>query len=271
MNMYAEVIIIHKGREVDRAFHYALPDEWPGIPSGTRVLVPFGKGDTPYEGYITGFTDTIPFELNKLKKIIKPLDDFPSLDKRMLNLLDWMRKKYFATGSDCIKCIVPSAVKSRGVNPANLTPDKTWLVLNKEQENAYFYIQKKIESNNLKPTLIHGVTGSGKTEIYLRLISEMINRGKQVIVLVPEISLTPQMIEVFASRFGSLVSVTHSRLSAGMRYKEWNKARLGEISVMIGTRSALFAPFQSLGSFVRPAVRDQDKFLFWHFESLHIK
>lgn len=98
-----------------------------------------------------------------------------------------------------------------------------------------------------RPVLLHGVTGSGKTEIYLQQIEKAVGKGQQAIVLVPEISLTPQMMERFISRFGKLVSVTHSRLSQGERLDQWKKARDGEISVMIGPRSALFMPFSNLG------------------------
>lgn len=98
-----------------------------------------------------------------------------------------------------------------------------------------------------KPVLLHGVTGSGKTEIYLQTIEKVLAEGKQAIVLVPEISLTPQMVERFVGRFGDRVAVTHSRLSLAERHDQWKKARLGEASVMIGPRSAVFAPFPNLG------------------------
>ena len=93
--------------------------------------------------------------------------------------------------------------------------------------------------------LLHGITGSGKTEIYMQMIEKVIQKGQQAIVLVPEISLTPQMVERFLSRFGEKVSVTHSRLNYGERYDQWKKARDKEISIIIGPRSALFMPFEN--------------------------
>ena len=98
-----------------------------------------------------------------------------------------------------------------------------------------------------RPVLLHGVTGSGKTEVYLQAISRMVKSGKGSIVLVPEIALTPQMIERFTGRFGGNVAVLHSRLSAGERYDEWQRIVSGDALVVIGARSAVFAPFKELG------------------------
>ena len=100
------------------------------------------------------------------------------------------------------------------------------------------------------PILLHGVTGSGKTEVYLHAIQHIMTQGRQVIVLVPEIALTPQMVSVFTARFGSAVAVTHSRLTAGERFQIWKQAYDGEISLVIGPRSAVFAPFKQLGLIV---------------------
>lgn len=120
-------------------------------------------------------------------------------------------------------------------------------VLTEEQENACNAIFNEMDNFTGKPILVHGVTGSGKTEIYLRAIEKALNEGKSAIVLVPEISLTQQTVERFVSRFGDKVSVTHSRLNDGERYDQWTRARLGEIFVMIGPRSAVFTPFENLG------------------------
>ncbi len=120
-------------------------------------------------------------------------------------------------------------------------------VLTAEQENACNVIYEELESDSPRPVLIHGVTGSGKTEIYLRAIDRVLKSGRSAIVLVPEISLTQQTVERFVSRFGDRVSVTHSKLNDGERYDQWTRARLGEISVMIGPRSAVFTPFEDPG------------------------
>ena len=98
--------------------------------------------------------------------------------------------------------------------------------------------------------LLHGVTGSGKTEVYLQALAEVVKQGKRGIVLVPEIALTPQTIERFASRFPRRVAVLHSRLSLGEQYDEWQRIRDGGFDVVIGPRSALFAPQPDLGLIV---------------------
>ena len=101
--------------------------------------------------------------------------------------------------------------------------------------------------NSKKPVLLHGVTGSGKTEIYLRVILDVIQKGKQAILLVPEIALTPQMIDYFQEYFGRHLALFHSKLSDGQRTKEWWKVRKGEARLIIGSRSAVFAPVKNLG------------------------
>ena len=99
-------------------------------------------------------------------------------------------------------------------------------------------------------SLIHGVTGSGKTEVYMELIASVLEQGKEAIVLIPEIALTFQTVLRFYRRFGDQVSIIHSKLSAGERYDQFERARRGEVKVMIGPRSALFTPFSHLGVIV---------------------
>lgn len=117
-------------------------------------------------------------------------------------------------------------------------------------ENQKIVVNDIINLKSKKPVLLHGITGSGKTEVYIKLTEEAIKAGKQAIVLVPEISLTSQIVDIFVKRFGGIISLTHSRLSIGERYDQWKRALKGEISIMIGTRSALFAPFKNLGLIV---------------------
>ncbi len=119
--------------------------------------------------------------------------------------------------------------------------------LTEEQNNAIKPIHYAIEHNINETFLLYGVTGSGKTEIYLQAIDNVINKGQEAIVLVPEIALTPQMVEQFKGRFGERVAVMHSALSIGEKYDEWLKIRRGEVQVVVGARSAIFAPFKNLG------------------------
>lgn len=123
-------------------------------------------------------------------------------------------------------------------------------ILSSIQRPVYQEIYDNFESKNENKFLIRGVTGSGKTEIYLQLVEAMIKKDKQSIILVPEISLTPQTIDRFVGRFGDLVAVMHSKLSYGERFDEWRKIKNGEVKIVVGARSAVFAPFSKLGLIV---------------------
>jgi primosomal protein N' (replication factor Y) len=116
-----------------------------------------------------------------------------------------------------------------------------------EQQAAIAPILSTIENEQQRTFLMYGVTGSGKTEVYLQSIEAVLQKGKEAIMLVPEISLTPQMVERFKGRFGSQVAVLHSALSAGEKYDEWRKIQRKEVRVVVGARSAVFAPFENLG------------------------
>lgn len=121
------------------------------------------------------------------------------------------------------------------------------LQLTDEQHIALEAITTSMEEQTAKTFLLHGITGSGKTEVYLQAIQKVLDDGKEAIMLVPEISLTPQMTERFRSRFGELVAVMHSGLSVGEKYDEWRKIQQGKVSVVVGARSAIFAPFTNIG------------------------
>jgi len=143
-------------------------------------------------------------------------------------------------------------IESRGLEssePPELTPD---------QQRAWEQILQAFNSFSLQPSafLLHGVTGSGKTEIYLRAAAEAIRRGKQAIILVPEISLTPQTVRRFLARFPGQVGLVHSKLSEGERYDTWRRARLGLLKVVIGPRSALFSPLPNIGLIVADECHD---------------
>ena len=121
------------------------------------------------------------------------------------------------------------------------------IVLNEEQQRAFEEILGRVQAAKPSVTLLHGVTGSGKTQVYLRLVQETLALGKTAMVLVPEIVLTPQMIRKFSSYFGSRVAMLHSSLKMTERYDQWKRIRRGEVDVVLGTRSALFAPLKNLG------------------------
>jgi primosomal protein N' (replication factor Y) (superfamily II helicase) len=132
--------------------------------------------------------------------------------------------------------------------------------LTRDQQKAWQVVQKTLQDSAqghpTQPILLHGVTGSGKTEIYLRAVQETLEQGRQAIVLVPEIALTPQTVNRFVSRFPGRVGLVHSGLSQGERYDTWRRARLGHLSIVVGARSALFTPFPNLGLIVIDECHD---------------
>lgn len=123
----------------------------------------------------------------------------------------------------------------------------TKMQLTNDQERVVLEV---LQETNFKPYLLHGVTGSGKTEVYMELIEDALNRGKSSIMLVPEISLTPQMIERFQKRFGDNIAALHSALSDGEKYDEWRRIERGEAVIVIGARSAIFAPLDNIGMII---------------------
>ena len=125
--------------------------------------------------------------------------------------------------------------------------DNNEIVLTEDQQKAYSEMLERYRKSAPCVSLLYGVTGAGKTSVFLKLIETVVNDGKSVIVMVPEIALTPQMVAVFKSKFGSDVAVFHSALSMGERLDEWKRVRKGAAKIAVGTRSAVFAPFENIG------------------------
>jgi len=249
MNKYALVSIDVLHSDVDRLFHYVIPSGLE-VTVGRRVLVPFGKGNKPIFGVVVDITDTADYDPAKLKAINSVPDDFDVLTADTLALALWMKDKYYCLLASAIRAITPNA-KANGKFPTTRrkvnkalkgTPPAVHLT-----EAQQVTVKEILQGGNF---LLHGVTGSGKTEVYLHVIEEVLKKGQDAIVLVPEIALTPQMVNLFTLRFGSKVAVTHSRLTAGERFQIWQLAQEGEIKLVIGPRSAIFTPFKNLGLIV---------------------
>jgi len=126
-------------------------------------------------------------------------------------------------------------------------PDKKEIVLTKEQQTAFGGLLEEYKAQKGSAALLYGVTGSGKTQVFLRLADEVISEGRGVIVMVPEIALTPQLVSIFTARYGNQIAVFHSAMSMGQRMDEWQRIKDGKALIAIGTRSAVFAPFNDLG------------------------
>lgn len=143
--------------------------------------------------------------------------------------------------------ITSTYIKAEAYTPKqDFAVTEVGLLVNHEQQNALDYLHQSYAKGAHETILLHGVTGSGKTEIFLQLIDTIIQDGYEAIVLVPEISLTPQTVNRFRRRFGNKIGITHSRLTPKERMNQWVLAKEGKISVMIGPRSAVFTPFQNL-------------------------
>lgn len=161
--------------------------------------------------------------------------------------------------TDCSRAIVNTLIKNGYLKQTETKIERnplenkniensSKLKFTNEQNLAFLEIEKAIDKNIFEEFLLFGVTGSGKTEIYLQLIEKMVNFGKSAIILVPEISLTPQMLDRFISRFGKeKIAVLHSKLSVGERHDEWERIKEGKAQIVIGARSAIFAPVHNLG------------------------
>ncbi len=167
-------------------------------------------------------------------------------------------------------------VRREPISYDNITPSRP-LSLTADQQSAFESIRSSLHQANTSPDvfLLHGVTGSGKTEVYLQALAEAVKLGKKGIVLVPEIALTPQTIERFASRFPQRVAVLHSRLSLGEQFDEWHLIRNGEFDVVIGSRSAIFAPQPELGLIIIDEEHEwtykQDNSPHYHARSVALK
>lgn len=162
-----------------------------------------------------------------------------------------------------------NALEKKGyISLKNITVDRNYIrqdvreltkspELTDEQKNAVSIIKKHTDKNEYAGVLLHGVTGSGKTEVFMNIIAEVIEKGRQAILLVPEISLTPQMVSRFVNRFGNRVAVFHSGLSLGEKYDEWKKMRDKRADIVIGARSAVFAPFSDVGVIIMDEEHEQ--------------
>ena len=195
------------------------------------------------------------------KKIVKYIElnkedfDLSKLNEKQLNILNLVKEKKRISKSELNKISLSSTntlikreiLKEIEVEEYRLD-DEFELIekypLTKDQKKVVDEVLSEKEKNVF---LLHGVTGSGKTEVYMEIIEEMLKENKTSIVLVPEISLTPQIVNRFRKRFGKRIAILHSRLSEGEKYDEYRKISRGEVDIVIGARSAIFAPLNNIG------------------------
>ena len=267
-DQYASIIIDISHENVDRVFQYRIPERLLGeIRIGTQVCVPFGSGNRIRNGYVVEITDRADYDVTKIKEIDSIPERGVTADSRLIELAWWMKERYGSTMNQALKTVLPvkKKVKARNKNVVQtvtglekesgsadeaLQGQQNGITLNEEQQDAVDIFQAFYDEGDRKPFLLYGVTGSGKTEVYMEMIDYVVRSGRQVIVLIPEISLTYQTVMRFYRRFGDRICVMHSRLSAGERFDQFERARRGETDIMIGARSALFTPFSNLGLIV---------------------
>ena len=316
---YAQVIVDLSAEAVDRLFTYSVPDGMILLP-GQQVEVPFGP--RRLEGYVVSLSDETDLDPARVRPVIRAVRDYPIILPELMQLADWMHKRYLCNLVDALRLMIPSEM--RGGRVREKTRNYAHLAVGPAEVEAFAAKNKRAAKQNeilrrlsagdvetvqieeksalralvdkglvkiveqetrrtpgtlkkqavmpdpvLMPGqaraveeltdaletgggrfLLHGVTGSGKTEVYIRVVREVLAQGRTAIVLVPEIALTPQMVSWFHARFGADAAVLHSRLSAGERYDEWRRIRRGEARVVIGARSAVFAPVENLGVIV---------------------
>ena len=251
---YLDVVIETKSDHVDRLFTYSCRDN--SVVPGSKVIVPF-RGKSTKGAYVVFIKDELPEELkDKTIKEIVSHDVELSLPSDALNVAVFMRRRYFCRLYDAIKCFLPSGMPSKTgkkrVPKFDISEnEREPQLLTDEQVSCFEAIEKRLNDKDFKTFLLHGITGSGKTELYMQATEKVISEGKKVIILVPEISLTPQIVERFFSRFGAeKVAILHSKLSQGERFDEWMRIKNGEVDIAIGARSAVFAPFENIGMII---------------------
>ena len=239
---------------MDRPFRYRIPEDLIAyISLGSVVKVPFGKGNSVRTGYVIGLADSPNYDITKIKDIAEVDDAAVSVESKLIQLAAWMRHTYGSTMITALKTVMPvkekvgerkAKIDIREHIPEFRPIEKLEM---RQQEVVDTFVRDLDDLGSPITYMLHGVTGSGKTEVYIKMAEEVINRGQDVIVLVPEIALTYQTVARFSSYFQDSISILNSQLSKGEKYREFMKAREGRTHIMIGPRSALFAPFQNLG------------------------
>ena len=249
---YAKIIIDISADAVDRAFDYEIPEELNGkISVGSRVQVPFGRGNAKREGFVIGISADSDIDTSKIKQIDSLLPKKLDANAELIELAAYMAREYGCTLNQALITVLP-VKKTVRKNSRRKDPVKEIEALGEPKGEALSLneaqgrVCEEILSDK-RPSILYGITGSGKTRVYIELIRKMQEQGKSSIVLIPEISLTYQTVRELSNYLGDRVAVMHSKLSAGERYEQYMKVRSGEIDVMVGPRSALFTPFSNLG------------------------
>ena len=240
--MYAEVAVC---LPLSRTFVYKIGEP---VEIGCRVTVPFRKRDM--EGFVVGVRNEglDDIEIHPITNII---DQAPLLRPEVFRLCRWISEYYVSPLGEVLKSALPPGISQKHlgkpVGPVGEALRRPPLQLTSDQSLAFEAIRN---THGFHTLLLHGVTGSGKTEVYLRAAEHFMAAGKSSLILIPEIALTPQLTDRFSERFPRRIAILHSSLTKRQRIDEWLRIYAGEASIVIGTRSAVFAPLENLGLIV---------------------
>jgi len=237
--LFAEVAL---NLPLNKTFTYGLPEETAAGP-GYRVEVDFRRRRVV--AFILSVAPDPPSGDFTVKEILRVLDDEPIFSESEVDLARWTARRYFASPGEVLSSMLPGGKKESSM-PSILPEDDvplTELELSDEQNDAV----RAIMDPDPRPIYLYGITGSGKTAVFFSAAAEVLKQGGGVIYLVPEISLTHQIVREAVSRFGNIVSIWHSKITPSQRLTEWRRIRSGEARFVIGARSAVFAPVSDLG------------------------
>ena len=255
----AQVEPMTTARALRGPFDYRLPQDLRDeVTVGSMLVVPFGRREIL--GVVTALADHSEISEEKLLPPLRALELGVPID--LVALAEWLAEEYCSTLARALALVLPPAATRRlSGRKRRLPPRRPEHILlgarivepptlTDEQAAVLTELTDALSGGVTHTRLLAGITGSGKTEVYLRVAAEALRRGRGAIVLVPEIALTPQIVGRFVERFGDTVAVLHSRLTVAQRREEWRRLRVGEARVCIGPRSAVFAPIEHLGLIV---------------------
>ncbi|MBN21370.1 MAG: primosomal protein N' [Bdellovibrionaceae bacterium] len=254
--MDLKIVPVAIPRPVDGIFTYLIKEEWAETTEvGSWVQVPFGRSKT--HAYVVEKPKNLSeldshLKNTQLKEVIEVGDSASILPSNVWNLCIWAKNYYQAPFGEVLNAAASAAAlglrsKKKEPRPYKIeTFERKKIDLNQEQQEAV----QNISCHPGKVHLLHGVTGSGKTEVYIELIREVLNQGKSALILVPEIALTPQLHQRIERGLGQTVGLWHSAVSDGKRRDQWHALRNGSLKVVVGARSAVFAPIQNCGIIV---------------------
>ncbi|MFH1846966.1 MAG: primosomal protein N' [Candidatus Omnitrophota bacterium] len=264
MAKYVEVIT---GLPIDRTFQYKVTGNETYPPEiGKRVQIPFRNNVRI--GYIVALEEK-PI-VDDPRPVVEIIDEVPVFTEEMIRLAEWIKDNYFCSWGEALEAMIPSALKHGKIEMTSRIQEERVKVARvsrhiptEEQKNVLKRIRDCMDKKKHEVFLLHGITGSGKTEIYLQSVEEVLKRGEGAVILVPEISLTPQTVERFKQRFGDTVAIFHSAMLQSARFQEWKRIKDGKAMVVVGPRSAVFSPFKKPGIFIideehEPSYKQED-------------